>query len=333
MKIALIGLGNWGPRLIPTLLRHPGIDRVFGHDKDEEKSAKVIREFPQITVVSRYDEILQNPEINAVAIATPAASHYLLARRALESGKHVLVEKPLTDAVAEAFELVELASHNDLRFMVDHITVYSGPVRALRSLVDTNELGELLYFDAVRANLGMLQPDVNVVWDLGIHEFAVLDYLIGEQPVAVSGVGLSRYGKQEEIAYITLYFKNELVAHVNVSWISPIKIRRLIIGGREKMAVFDDVRAKEKLKIFDCGVDLSYNERSTHQVVSYRRGDAKTLEYDETEPLALMIDTFVSSIKEGHEPLTSGESGLRMVRVLAAVEKSLKQNGRIVPID
>lgn len=332
MKVALIGLGNWGPRLIPKLLEHPGIDRVYGHDKDEAKSTKANREFPQLTVVSRYDEILQNPEITAVIIATPAASHYLLARRALESGKHVLVEKPLTDAVADASELVELARQSDLRFMVDHITVYSGPVQALRSIIDTNELGELLYFDAVRANLGMLQPDVNVVWDLGIHEFAVLGYLIGEQPVAVSGVGSSRYGKQEEIAYITLYFENELIAHVHVSWISPIRMRRLIVGGRKKMVVFDDVQAQEKLKIFDSGIDLSDNEHSAHQVISYRRGDAKTLEYDETEPLALMIETFVNSIKYGHEPLTSGESGLRMVRVLAAVEKSLKSNGRIVPV-
>jgi predicted dehydrogenase len=333
MKIALIGLGHWGPRLIPTLLKHPGIDTVYGHDTDAARNLKISREFPQVTVVSKYDEILNDGEVQAVIVATPAASHFLLARRALEYGKHVLVEKPLTDAVAEATELVDLASRNDLRLMVDHITVYSGPVRALRGIIDANEPGELLYFNAVRANLGMLQLDVNVVWDLGIHEFAVLDYLIGEQPVAVSGVGLSQYGKREEIAYVTLYFENNLVAHVHVSWLSPIKMRRLIIGGRKKMVVFDDTRPQDKLEIFDSGVDVSYNEPSAHPVISYRRGVAKVLEYDKTEPLALMIDTFVSSIKDGSEPLTNGASGLRMVRILAAVEKSLKNKGRIIPID
>ncbi|MDH4211965.1 MAG: Gfo/Idh/MocA family oxidoreductase [candidate division WOR-3 bacterium] len=333
MKVALIGLGHWGPRLIPTLINHPGIDAVYGYDIVEMRRSKISSEFPEVTVVSNYDEILQDPEIHGVIVATPAASHYLLARHALEHGKHVLLEKPLTDSVADAVELVELAKHHDLKLMVDHITVFSGAVRALKRIVDANELGELLYFDAVRSNLGMLQHDVNVVWDLGIHEFAVLDYLIGELPVAVSGVGYSRYGKREETAYITLYFRNDIVAHVHVSWISPIKIRRLIIGGRERMIVFDDTRAQDKLEIFDSGVDVTYDEGSARPAVSYRKGTAQPFEYDETEPLVLMIDTFVSSIREGRAPLTSGESGLRMVRILAAVEKSLKQKGAVIPVD
>jgi predicted dehydrogenase len=333
MKVALIGLGHWGPRLIPTLLSHSGIDAVYGYDLDEMRRSRISSEFPDVSVVSNYDKILQDPEIFAVIVATPAASHYLLARDALEHGKHTLIEKPLTDSVDDAEELVELARDHDLRLMVDHITVFSGAVRALKRIIDADELGKLLYFDAVRSNLGMLQHDVNVAWDLGIHEFAVLDYLIGELPVAVSGVGYSRYGKLEETAYITLYFRKDIVAHVHVSWISPIKIRRLIIGGRERMLVFDDTRAQDKLEIFDSGIDVSYNDSSDHPAVSYRRGIARTIEYDETEPLVLMIDTFINSIKKGHDPVTSGESGLRMVRILAAVEKSFKQKGAVILLD
>ncbi|UCD06405.1 MAG: Gfo/Idh/MocA family oxidoreductase [candidate division WOR-3 bacterium] len=333
MKIALVGLGNWGLRLIPKLFAHPGVEKLYGYDIDESKNSHVSGEFPELTIVSDYDMILQNAEISAVVVATPAASHYMLARLALESQKHVLVEKPLTNSVADAEQLVELARHRELTLMVDHITVYGGAVRALKRIVDADELGELLYFDSVRANLGMLQSDVNVIWDLGIHEFAVLDYLIGELPVAVSGVGFSRYGKQEEIAYVTLYFNNDLVAHVHVSWVSPIKIRRLIAGGRKKMIVFDDARAKGKLEVFDSGIDVSAGKRTERPIISYRRTAPRVLEYDESEPLALMVDTFVASINARSAPLTSGESGLRMVRVLAAVEKSLKHKGSIVPLD
>ena len=332
MKIALVGLGQWGPRLIPRLLAHPEVDRVYAHDIDESRNSHVSGEFPEVAIVSNYDQILQNPEISAVVVATPAAEHYSLSRRALESGKHVLVEKPLTNSVADAERLVELARHRELTLMVDHITVYSGAVRALKRIIDAGELGELLYLDSVRANLGMLQSDVNVVWDLGIHEFAILDYLVGELPAAVSGVGFSRYGKQEEIAYVTLYFNNDIVAHVHVSWVSPIKIRRLIAGGRKRMIVFDDARPADKLEVFDSGIDVSANGSAEHPVISYRRAAAEVLQYDETEPLVLMIDTFVGSVNAGSIPLTNGESGLRMVRVLAAVEKSLKQKGSIVSL-
>ena len=333
MKIALIGLGQWGPRLIPTLIAHPGIDTVYGYDVDESRNSLVSGEFPELIVMPDYERILHDPEIDAVIVATPAASHYSLARRALESDKHVLVEKPLTTSVADAERLVELARRRDLRLMVDHITVYSGAVRALKRIIDANEVGELVYFDAVRANLGKLQYDVNVVWDLGIHEFAIIDYLIGKLPVAVSGVGFSRYVRQEEMAYITLYFNNDIVAHVNVSWISPIRIRRLIAGGRERMVVFDDTRHKDKLEIYDSGIDVSHDERAVRPAVTYRRGAATAIGYDETEPLAMMIDAFICSINERHMPLTSGESGLRMVRVLSAVEKSLQNRGSIVAVD
>jgi predicted dehydrogenase len=333
MKVALIGLGQWGPRLIPTLLSHPGIDGVYGYDTDEARRSKTSREFPRVTTVSKYDDILHDPEIQAVIVATPAASHMVPARDALEHKKHVLLEKPLTDSVADAVQLVDLAHRHNLRLMVDHITVYSGAVRALKRIIDGKELGELLYFDSVRSNLGMLQRDVNVVWDLGIHELAVLDYLIGELPVAVSGVGCSRYGRLEEMAYVTLYFRDGVVAHVHVSWISPVKIRRLIIGGRQKMVVFDDTRTQEKLELYDSGIDISHAEHFAHPVVTYRRGVAQAVDYDQTEPLSLMIDTFVRSVKEGRDPLTSGESGLRTVRVLAAVDKSLKENGATILVD
>ncbi|UCG30194.1 MAG: Gfo/Idh/MocA family oxidoreductase [candidate division WOR-3 bacterium] len=332
MKIALIGLGQWGPRLIPKLLNHACVDGIYGYDIDEARRHRISSEFPEVNVVSDYHEILQNPEITGVVIATPVTSHYLPARQALEHGKHVLVEKPLTSSVVDAANLVELAKLHDLKLMVDHITVYSGAVRKLKQLIDSQMLGEILYFDAVRSNLGMLQRDVNVVWDLAIHEFAVLDYLIGELPRAVSGVGSFHCSKQEEIAHITLHYENDIVAHVHVSWISPVKTRRLIIGAKKRMVVFDDTSMQEKIRLFDSGVDVLCGEGSAHPAISYRRGCAEVLGYDQIEPLVLMFDTFLGSIEQGHAPLTDGEAGLRLVKMLAAVDESIKRNGVKVPL-
>ena len=219
MIVALIGLGRWGPRLIPKLLDHPLVDDIYCYDKDRSRITGVVQKFPALKVASDYESMLRSRRIDAFIIATPAASNYPLARQALEHGKHVLVEKPLSNKVVQAQHLVELASAQGLKLMVDHITVYSGMARIIKELIDSKEMGRLLYVDCVRAGLGIIQPDVSVVWDLAVHEFALIDYLLNEKPIAVSATGSVFYGTLEEIAYATLFFDAGLTVHVHVSWL------------------------------------------------------------------------------------------------------------------
>lgn len=333
MKVALIGLGQWGTRLVPRLLDHSCIEGVYVHDIDDSRRSYIAEKFPEASVVSSIDEVLRNPAVEAVVIATPVSSHYPIARQSLEHDKHVLVEKPLTNSVNDALALIRLANKRGLKLMVDHITLYGGAIAKLKSLVDSNELGKVLYFDAVRSNLGMIQDDVNVVWDLAIHDFAVLDHLIGDLPCAVSAVGSAHYGAQEEIAHITLYFKNDMIAHVHVSWISPVKIRRLMIGGERKMVVFDETSKDEKLLLFDSGVDVRWGEDAKRAAFSYRSGAPQPLAYDQTEPLSAVLDAFVGAVEQGIVPPTCGEIGLRMVKILDAADKSMKKKGAIVTLE
>jgi predicted dehydrogenase len=330
MTVALIGLGHWGCRFVPKLLNHALVKGLYCYDIDDARSRRIIQDFPSVKVSSDYESVLNNPEIEAVIIATPVASHYSLAKKALESGKHVLLEKPLTNRVDEAQHLVDLASARALKLMVDHITLYSGAARSIKRLIESQTLGKVIYFDAVRANLGLIQSDVSVVWDLAIHEFALIDYLLGEMPNRVSATGAAFYGSLEEIADVTLSFEGGIVAHVHVSWLSPVKKRKLIIGGMKKMLVFDDMVSDKKLKLFDRGVDLSVNAGVDKPIVTYRDGDCQVLDHDRTEPMVAVISEFMKAISEGREPLTNGAVGLRCVRILQAAEKSVKQRGTSV---
>lgn len=333
MKVAVIGLGRWGPRLIQKLSNHSHIDGIYGYDIDESKRDKITKEFPGVVVASEYRSILTNPAIEAVIVATPVASHYELAKQAMEHDKHVLLEKPLTNCIDDARVLVELASRRDVRLMVDHITVYSGAIRRLKEFIARDELGRILYFDAIRSNLGVLQFDVNVVWDLAIHEFAAFDYLMEEMPVSVSGIGFAYHGSQEEIADVTLVFRNGTAAHVHVSWISPLKTRRLVIGGTKKMIVFDDTLAVEKVRLYDSGVDMSKIGESKPPAVAYRNGRIETIAYEENEPMVAMLDEFVRSIVGRRAPMTDGMAGMRMVRILTAVERSMKGQGARIMLE
>lgn len=333
MTVALIGLGHWGYRFVPKLLNHALVEGLCCYDIDDARSRRIVQDFPSVKVSSDYESVLDNPEIEAVVIATPVTSHYSLAKKALESGKHVLLEKPLTNRVDEAQHLVDLASARELKLMVDHITVYSGAARSIKRLIDSQTLGKVLYFNAVRANLGLIQSDVSVVWDLAIHEFALIQYLLGEMPNTVSATGAAFYGSLEEIADVILSFEGGIIAHVHVSWLSPVKKRELIIGGMKKMLVFDDTVSEKKLKLFDRGVDLSVNAGVDKPTVTYRDGDCQVLDHDRTEPMVAVIDEFMKAISEGREPLTNGAVGLRCVRVLQAAEKSVKQGGTSVNLE
>lgn len=333
MKLAVVGLGHWGHRLVPKFLVHPGVDGLYCYDIDESRRAVVRKEFPEVIVASDYASVVANPEVDAVFVATPVATHYDLAKKALEHGKHLLVEKPLTNSVRDARALVELAAARKLILMVDHITIYHGAVRKIKDLIDAQRIGDIIYIDAVRVNLGIFQSDVNVVWDLAIHEFAVIDYLLGEMPRAVTCVGVAHYGELEEAAYVTLFYGKGVIAHIHVSWLSPVKTRRLILGGTSKMLLFDDTSPSEKLMLFDRGVGRSPDAGVDGPPITYRDGATEAVPYDTTEPLSTVIDTFLRSIHEKQEPLTNGESGLRMVRILEAASKSLKQQGLRIPLD
>ena len=330
MNVALIGLGGWGCRLVPKLLDHKGVEDLHCFDLDIARSEKVSQDFPAVKIARSYTNILRDPRIDAVIIATPVESHYRLARQALEHDKHVFLEKPLTNSVDDAHRLVELARSAKLVLMVDHITVYSGAAQSIKKIIGSNALGRLLYFDAARTSLGMIQPDVSVIWDLAVHEFALIDYLLGERPVGVSASGAAFYGTLEEIAFVTLFYKSGIIANVNVSWLAPVKKRELLIAGTEKMLVFDDLAADKKIRILDRGIDLSVKSDGQESGIQYRDGDCKVLEYEGVEPLVAVFDEFFNAVSGEREPLTSGDTGARCVQILAAAEASIRQRGMFI---
>jgi predicted dehydrogenase len=332
MIAAMVGVGNWGYRLVPKLLDHASVKQLHCHDIDATRLEKVGRDFPSVKLASDYDAILRDSAIDAVVIATPVASHYALAKKALESGKHVLLEKPLTNRADHAKHLVGLAAAKGLVLMVDHITVYSGAAQRIKTLIDSKTLGAIVYFNAARMNLGKIQADVSVVWDLAVHEFALIDYLFARMPRTVSANGAAFYGAREEIADVILSFEDGMVGHVHVSWLSPVRRRELIIGGKSKMIVFDDTVADEKLKLCDRGVDRSADAASDIPRFTYRDGNDEVLDHDRVEPLVAVIDEFMGSVSKGREPLTSGVVGLRCVQILEAVDKSLQANGMSVKL-
>ncbi len=329
MKIALVGLGGWGSRLVPKLIGHPSVENLVCCDVDSTRSERMIRDFPEVKIAPSYNDILDDPGIHAVTIATPVASHYLLAKQALEHNKHVLVEKPMTHSKDDADRLVDLARDAGLVLMVDHITVYSGAAQSIKRSIDLNALGRLLYFDAVRENLGMIQSDVSVLWDLAVHEFALIDYLLDERPVAVSASGTAFYGALEEIASVTLFFESGISVNVKVSWLAPVKRRELVIAGTKRMLVFNDLMIDEKIRLYDRGVDM-VNNTGQEARIEYRDQGSQVLEYERNEPLVAVFDEFIRAVMEDREPRTGGKAGARCVGILAAAEASIKQRGTCI---
>jgi predicted dehydrogenase len=284
-------------------------------------------------VVDDAAAVLADPEVDAVAIATPIFTHYDLAKRALEHGKHVLVEKPLTRAVAEAEQLTELAAKKKLALMVDHTFVYTGAVRKIRDLVASGELGRILYFDSVRINLGLFQPDFNVIWDLAPHDLTIMDYVlsqtVGAQAKWVSAVGASHYGRHENLAYLTVGFDDNMIAHVHVNWVAPVKTRRTIIAGDKKMVVWDDTSPVEPVKVYESGVDVQHmDQESVYALnVQYRSGDVHSPKLDGKEALSVMAQTFAAACLDGAPSPSDATVGVRIVRMLEAAQQSLERHG------
>jgi len=330
LKVGVIGCGYWGPNLIRNFNenRHTSVAAICDLNASRLNMMQV--KYPQARTSTDYRSVLRDDNINAVAVSTPVFSHYKIAKEALEAGKHILVEKPLTAKVRDAEKLVELAYKKGLVLLVDHTFIYTGAVRYIKKIVDDGDLGDICYFDSVRINLGLFQHDVNVIWDLAPHDLSIMDFLLSEQPVSVIATGASHTpGGLADVAYVTLELRSNLIAHFHVNWMSPVKIRKIIIGGTKKMAVFDDLDPSEKVKIYNKGISMSNaSEKKMHQtLIEYRMGDMLAPAVDTREALAVEVEHFADCIINKAAPLSGGDSGLRIVRILEAAEKSLKKGG------
>ncbi len=332
MNIAVIGIGYWGPNLVRNFVKHSSVSKVYCYDVDEKRVHAVCKEFPTVIAASSYEQILNDPSIEAIVLSTPVASHFDLAVQALEHGKHVLIEKPITSSVQQAERLIDLADRKSLKLMVDHIFVYNGAVQKIKEIIDAGEIGKIMYFDAVRINLGLFQHDVNVLWDLATHDLSIMRYLYSKKPRAVSAIGKGHFQQQENIAYLTVLFENDCIAHFHVNWLAPVKVRTILIGGSQKMIVYDEMETTEKIKVYDKGVEVTSREGVYKTLIGYRRGDVYIPKFDTSEPLANVVDEFVGAIKDNKIPLTNGDAGLEIVKILEAAQKSIAKNGEIVTL-
>jgi predicted dehydrogenase len=334
LGVGVIGHGYWGPNLVRNFMEAPGSQVVAVSDKRADRLAPLRRRYPTIETPADHRDLLNDPRIDAIAIATPVSSHYELAMEALRAGKHVLVEKPLSASAGEAARLVEEAERRRRVLMVDHTFVYTGAVRKIRELTASGALGEIYYYDSVRVNLGLFQHDVNVIWDLAVHDLSIIDYVLPQRPQAVTATAISHFpGQPENMAYLTLFFDGTLLAHMHVNWLSPVKVRRTLIGGSRNMVVYDDLEPSEKVKLYDRGVSLNESPESLYtMLVSYRTGDMSAPQLDITEALRSEALEFIRCVQEGEKPITDGAAGLRVVRVLEAATRSLEQQGRQIEL-
>jgi predicted dehydrogenase len=332
ISIGVIGFGYWGPNIVRNFSSVKGARVVAVCDRSPEQLKKIAVQNPEIRIFSDTEELLKSGEIDAVAIVTPVSTHYDITRRALENGKHVFVEKPFTQNSIQAQELIEIAESKNLKIMVDHTFLFTGAVRKIKQLVDEGELGKIYYYDSVRVNLGLFQHDVNVVWDLAPHDFSIMSYLINQPPLALMASGRSHVNSLEDIAYISVYFESNVIAHFSVNWLSPVKVRTTLIGGEKKMLVWNDLSADEKLKIYDKGVQIKNTQGIYDLLVSYRSGDMYAPKIEQAEALKLECEHFVKCVEENLIPLNNGYTGLEVVKMLEACDRSLKNNGRLVEI-
>jgi predicted dehydrogenase len=332
MKIAVVGMGYWGPNLVRNFLSTNGVTNVICCDTNPDVLESVAKKFPGIGICKNYDELLTDSSVKAVAVATPVSTHFELGRKALKAGKHLLMEKPFTATSAQAEELIALAEKQSLVLMVDHTFIYTGAVRKIKELMDSGKIGSLLYFDSVRVNLGLFQHDTNVIWDLAPHDISIIDHLVNTQPISVQATGARHYYNYEDIAYLTVQYPDNLLAHFHVNWISPVKVRKILIGGSQNMIVYDDMEPSEKVKLYDKGVELKSKEDIYRTLVSYRTGDMLAPKLDGREALSLMCEEFIECITTDRQPLTGASSALNVVRVLEAADKSLNSGGEVIEL-
>src|SRR5258708_4598384 len=330
IRIGVIGYGYWRPNIVRNFHTHECSEVALVCDKSPKAQERLKKSHPAIPFTTDPMELLKSANIDAVAVVTPVWTHYELAKSALENGKHVFVEKPFTYTVAQAEELIELAITKNLRIMVDHTFLFTGAVKKIRQLIDEGALGNLYYYDSTRVNLGLFQHDVNVIWDLAPHDLSIVDNLIKEKPEYVMASGQRHLNGFEDLAYITIHFGDKMIAHLNVNWLSPVKVRTTLIGGEKKMLVWNDLSADEKIRVYDKGVELKNGESVRDLLVSYRSGDMWAPKVEQTEALGAEAKYFIDCITRNETPFNDGAAGLRVVKILEAADKSLKERGKPV---
>ena len=334
IRVGVIGYGYWGPNLVRNFADLVDASVTVVSDQRTERLAQAQRRYPGLRVTTDPFDLIADPAVDAVAIATPVALHFELANAALRAGKHVLVEKPMASTSDEARRLIDEAARRRLTLMVDHTCVYTGAVQKMRELVRAGELGDLNYYDSVRINLGLFQPDVDVLWDLAVHDLSIMDFVLPLQPVAVSATGLAHVpGRPANIAYMTMFFDGPMIAHVHASWLAPVKVRRTLLGGSRRMVVFDDLETGEKIKVYDSGISVDPNPENIYQMlIGYRTGDMWAPKLAVTEALHVEAAHFIDCIARSAQPQSDGAAGLRVVRLLEAATASMQQQGRPVDI-
>jgi predicted dehydrogenase len=330
IRFGVIGYGYWGPNIVRNLRGLDSTRVVAICDKSDVALRRAGQAFPDVRLTSDASELLSAPDIDAIAVITPVWTHFELAKNALKSGKHVFVEKPFTSTSAQAEQLINLAEQKNLQIMVDHTFLFTGAVKKIRQLMDDNTLGKLYYYDSTRVNLGLFQHDVNVLWDLAPHDLSIIDYLIGERAEAIVATGEKHLNGLTDVAYLTAYYPDNVIAHVNVNWLSPVKVRTTLIGGEKKMVVWNDLEADEKIKVYDRGVNMTSREGVYNLLVSYRSGDMWAPKVEAIEALRAELAYFVHCIESGEPPINDGLAGLRIVRMLEAAEESLSRKGEVV---
>jgi predicted dehydrogenase len=334
INLGIIGYGYWGPNLLRNFAELPGVTVTALSDLRSSQLDLVSRRYPSIKTTTHFEDIIADKSIDAVAVATPVATHFELGMAVLKSGKHLWLEKPMTETSHQAEMLVEEAEKRSLALFVDHTFVYTGAVRKMGELVKSGDLGKILYYDSTRVNLGLFQRDVNVIADLAVHDFSILDYLLGEHPTAVSASGINHFpGTPENLAYITLFYDSGAIAHSNVSWLAPVKVRQVLLGGSKKMITYNDLEPSEKVKIYDKGVSFTDDPKQIQEMrVGYRTGDMWAPKLDGNEALGVAAEHFVDCIRTSNPPLTDGKLGLRIVELIEAASSSMGGRGETVHI-
>jgi predicted dehydrogenase len=332
IRIGVVGYGYWGPNLVRNFAETPGAEIAAVADLDTNKLATVKRRFPAVHTTTNFNDLLSDASIDAVAIATPVNTHYELAMAALKAGKHVWVEKPMTETFEQAQRLVEEAERRGKVLHVDHTFIYTGAVQKMAEIIKADELGKIYYYDSIRVNLGLFQRDVSVISDLAVHDFSILDHLFGEQPAAVTASGMNHFpGTPENLAYVTLYYDSGMIAHANVSWLAPVKVRQILVGGSKKMVTYDDLEPSEKIKIYDKGVSFTDDPAKIQEMrVGYRTGDMWAPKLAVTEALRVEGEQFVDCIRHSKKSLTDGQLGLRVVQLIEAASDSMRNKGKTV---
>src|SRR5216684_1921451 len=330
IRVGVIGYGYWGPNIVRNLhgLDNARVEMVC--DKSSAALARVRKTYPDILTTTDPSEVLHSTKIDAVAVVTPVWTHYELTKTALENGKHVFVEKPFASNSAQAEELIEIAARRNLTIMVDHTFLFTGAVRKIRELIESGALGDLYYYDSLRVNLGLFQHDISVIWDLAPHDLSIMDHVINREPEAIVATGEKHLNGVEDVAFMTIYFPNNVIAHINVNWLSPVKIRTTLIGGQKKMLVWNDLVADEKIRVYDKGVEFASDDKVHELLVNYRSGDMWAPRIEQLEALRVESEYFADCIMNDKTPFNNGEAGLRIVRMLEAADCSIQKRGELV---